>query len=170
MPVPVRISLDMLEQPVPEELYSEPQQNVAVLLEGSFQSLYRNRIAPDVSLPEGFQRRNQGLPAAMIVMADGDLIRNQFDSDGRPLPLGYDRYTGQTFGNEDLILNAVNYLTEDSGIISARVKDVRLRLLDRQRMNDDRLTLQLLNTLLPVSFVMVFGVLRHLWRKRKHRA
>jgi ABC-2 type transport system permease protein len=169
MPVPARISLDILEQPVPEELYSGPRQNVAVLLEGSFQSLYRNRIAPDVSLPEGFERRNQGLPAAMIVMSDGDLIRNQFDSDGRPLPLGYDRYTGQTFGNEDLMLNSVNYLTDDSGIISARVKDVRLRLLDRQRINDDRLTLQLMNTLLPVLLVMVFGVLRLLWRKRKHR-
>ncbi len=169
MPVPVRISLDILERPVREELYSGPRQNVAVLLEGSFESLYRNRIAPEVSLPNDVERRNHSLPAAMIVMADGDMIRNQFDSDGRPLPLGYDRYTGQTFGNEDFILNAVNYLTDDSGIISARAKDIRLRLLDRQRINNDRLALQLVNTILPISLVMGFGVLRFIRRRRKYR-
>lgn len=169
MPVPVRISLDILERPVREELYSGPRQNVAVLLEGSFESLYRNRIAPEVSLPNDVERRNHSLPAAMIVMADGDMIRNQFDSDGRPLPLGYDRYTGQTFGNEDFILNAVNYLTDDSGIISARAKDIRLRLLDRQRLNNNRLALQLVNTILPISLVMGFGVLRFIRRRRKYR-
>ncbi len=169
MPVPVRISLDILERPVREEQYSGPRQNVAVLLEGSFESLYRNRIAPVASLPHDIERRNQSLPAAMIVVADGDMIRNQFDSDGRPLPLGYDRYTNQTFGNEDFILNAVNYLTDDSGIISARVKDIRLRVLDRQRVSNDRLALQLINTLLPVFFVSVFGVLRFFMRKRKYR-
>ncbi len=169
MPVPVRISLDILERPAREELYRGPRQKVAVLLEGSFESLYRNRIAPQISLPADIERRNHSLPAAMLVVADGDIIRNQFDSDGRPLPLGYDRYTNQTFGNEDFILNAVNYLTDDSGIISARVKDIRLRVLDRQRISNDRLALQLLNTLLPVFIVSVFGVLRFFRRRKKYR-
>lgn len=169
LPVPARISLDILERPVREELYRGPRQNVAVLLEGSFESLYRNRIAPAVSLPEDIERRNHSLPARMIVVADGDIIRNQFDGDGRPLPLGYDRFTNQTFGNEDFILNAVNYLTDDSGIISARVKDIRLRVLDRQRIRNDRFALQLMNTILPVFIVSAFGVLRFLRRRRKYR-
>ncbi len=169
LPVPVRISLDMLEQPLREALYRGPEQTVAVLLEGRFPSLYRNRIAPDIHLPQGFERKDESLLTAMIVVADGDLIRNQFDRDGNPLPLGYDRFTGQMFGNKDFILNAVNYLMDDSGIISARAKDIRLRLLDHQRVSDDRLALQLMNTLLPVLLVMLFGVTRLMWRRRKYQ-
>ncbi len=168
MPVPVRISLDMLEKPVNEHLYTGPPKTVAVLLEGTFESLYRNRIAPDVQMPDGFERRDNSVPATMIIVADGDIIRNQFGSDGRPLPLGFDRYTGQQFGNDDFILNAVNYLTDDSGIISARAKNLRLRLLDRNMLNTDRVVVQLVNTILPVLLVMVFGTARLFWRKRKY--
>ncbi len=168
MPVPVRISLDILESPVNENLFAGPPKAVAVLLEGTFESLYRNRIAPEVNMPAGFDRRDSSVHAAMIVVADGDIIRNQFGSDGRPLPLGFDRYTGQQFGNADFILNAVNYLTDDSGIISARTKDIRLRLLEQQMLNMDKTAIQLVNTILPVLLVMSFGTARLLWRKRRY--
>lgn len=168
MRVPVRISLDMLEQPVNETLYSDPPQAVAVLLEGAFESLYRNRIAPEIQMPKGFERRDHSKPAAMILISGADIIRNQFGSDGRPLPTGYDRYSGQQFGNKDFILNAVNYLTDDSGIISARAKDIRLRLLDRQRLKNNLTRVQILNTLLPVLIVSGFGGLRLIWRKKRY--
>ncbi len=168
MPVPVRISLDLLEHSADEHLYAGPPQSVAVLLEGTFPSLYRNRVAPTADFPTEFNRRDESLPAAMIVVADGDLIRNQVGSDGRILPLGYDRFTGQTFANKDFILNAVNYLTDDSGIISARSREARLRLLDRQRVNSHKATLQLVNTLMPILLVLVFGAVRLLFRKRYH--
>ncbi len=168
MPVPVLISLDILQQPVDESLYSGPPQTVAVLLEGSFESLFRNRLMPRVEMPDDFQRRDTGLPASMIVVADGDMIRNQFGSDGRPLPLGYDRYSGQTFGNKDFIMNAVNYLTDDSGIIEARAKDIRLRLLDEQRVKNHQMRLQVLNTSLPVLLILAFGAIRLAWRKRRY--
>ncbi|MDR4988989.1 MAG: gliding motility-associated ABC transporter substrate-binding protein GldG [Bacteroidales bacterium] len=168
VPVPVRISLDLLERPVSEHLFRGPPRAVAVLLEGTFESLYRNRIPPDVQLPDSFQRRDSSETAAMIVVADGDIIRNQFGSDGRPLPLGFDRYTGQQFGNMDFILNAVNYLTDDSGIISSRVKEIRLRLLDGQRLHNNLVVVQLANTLLPVLILLLFGSLRVLLRKRRY--
>lgn len=168
MRVPVRISLDLLGQPVNETLYSSPPQPVAVLLEGAFESLYRNRLAPQIEMPEGFERRDYSKPAAIILVSGADIIRNHFDSDGRPLPTGYDRFTGQQFGNNDFILNAVNYLTDDSGIISARVKDIRLRMLDQQRLKNNLARVQLLNTLLPILIVVVFGTLRLLWRKKRY--
>jgi len=119
-------------------------------------------------MPPGFVRKDTAKHAAMIVVADGDVIRNQFGSDGRALPLGYDRYSGQTFGNEDFILNAVNYLTDDSGIIEARSKDIRLRLLDDKRLKNDQVAVQVVNTALPVLLIFVFGAVRFTWRKKKH--
>ncbi len=171
MPVPVRISLDVLQFGPDEALYGGPPQPVAVLLEGQFTSLYRNRLVPTgLDLPEGFQRRDEGEATAMIVMADGSVIKNQFGSDGRPLPLGYDRVSGHQFGNEDFILNAVNYLADDSGIMEARARDIRQRLLDSTRLNRHKASVQLINLLVPSLVVIVFGVVRVFFRRRKYSA
>ncbi len=167
MPVPVRISLDLLQQPLQEALYNQPPQPVAVLLEGGFESLYRNRVLPGASFPEGFEIMEESVDAAMVVVADGSMMRNQVGPDGRPLPLGYDRYSRQQFGNGDFLLNAVNYLSGDADIMAARSKDLRMRLLDAQRVRNHRVLLQLLNVVLPVVLVMLFGFLRLWWRTRK---
>ena len=149
VPPPAREALELLQhQPDDQENQAGPR-SVAVLLEGSFQSVFRNRLKPEVTLPEGMTLREESLPTAMIVAADGDLVRNQFGQGGQPLPLGYDRYSGETFANLDFIMNAVNYLADDSGILEARVKDVRLRMLDRTRINRDKIRIQLTNLLLP---------------------
>ncbi len=169
MPVPVRISLDVLQYGPDESLYRGPPQAVAVLVEGEFTSLYRHRLPPPgLNLPEDFDRRDNSLPAAMIVMADGSVVRNQFGSDGRPLPLGYDRVSGHQFGNQDFILNAVDYLSDDSGIMEARARDHRLRLLDTQRVRQHRLGLQLLNMLAPIVLLLAFGSIRLFLRKKKY--
>ncbi len=168
MPVPVRISLDILERPLREELFAGKPQPVAVLLEGSFSSLFRNRLKPDGLMPEGFDYRESSLPASMIVMADGSVIRNQHDSEGRPLPLGYDRYSRQYYGNEVFILNAINYLAGDGGVIEARSRDIRIRLLDRSRIGRHQLAVQLINVVLPVLLVMGYGMLRLLYRRRRY--
>ncbi len=166
MPVPVRISLDILQRPVDETLYTGPPQPVAVLLEGTFESLFRNRLNPGVEMPPGYEVQERSVPASMIVVADGNMIRNQVSSEGQPLPLGYDRYSGESFGNADFIMNAVNYLTDDSGLIEARGKDLRMRKLDEAAVSRDQLLIQITNTGLPVLAVLIFGVLRLIWRKR----
>jgi ABC-2 type transport system permease protein len=166
--VPVRIGLDMLQDPVDERLFSGPPQPVAVLLEGSFESVFRNRLNPGAVMPPGMNRLDQGLPARMIVVADGDIIRNQISPDRQTLPLGFDRYTNETFGNKDFILNAVNYLTDHTGIMEARAREIRLRMLDRRMVSQNRFLIQSLNTLLPVILVVVFGVGRIWWRRRRY--
>ncbi len=165
---PARISFDIMERSVDESMYRDGPRPVAVLLEGEFTSLYTNRRSPLAELPVGFQRRDKGERTAMIVVSDGDIIRNQFDNRGQPLPLGYDRFLDETFGNADFILNAINYLNDDRGIMESRAREVRLRVLDRSRVNEHKFTLQLLNVALPVVLLLIFGFLRFYFRKRKY--
>ena len=103
----------------------------------------------------------------MIIIADGDIVKNQFNfSQGYPLPLGYDQYTKQTFGNKDLALNAINFLCDDSGLISVRSRELKLRMLDTTRVARQRLFWQLLNILVPVLLITGFGIAKYRFRKR----
>jgi ABC-2 type transport system permease protein len=166
---PARISFDIMQSRPDERQYQDGSRPVAVLLEGEFESVFRNRLVPaGVSLPENIQRKDRGLFTRMIIVADGDIIRNQFDSQGAPLPLGYDRYLDETFGNRDFILNAINYLNDDTGIIEARTREVRLRLLDTNRLTSSKLQLQVMNVILPLVFIILFAISRFVWRKRKY--
>ena len=168
MPVPVRISMDILQRGVNESLYTGPPQAVAVLLEGRFPSLFRNRMLPPLELPGDFRFMESGEPARMIIVADGNMARNQFGQDGRPLPLGYDRFSRQTFGNGDFLLNAVNYLTDDPGMLDARGRDIRIRLLDGTRISQRQAGIQVINTVLPILMILLFGLIRMAWRKRHY--
>lgn len=167
---PAEIALRILQQEPDEKQFSAGQQNIAVLLEGTFESLFRNRMVPQVTLPEGFRRLDKSSPTAMIVVADGDIARNQIRADGQILPLGFDRFSNNTFANRDFILNAINYLSDDSGILEARAKDMRLRMLDRTRLSKNRNHIQIVNIIVPVLIVILFGSMRLVWRKRRYSA
>jgi ABC-2 type transport system permease protein len=105
----------------------------------------------------------------MIVMSDGDLARNDFAlREGYSLPMGYDQYSRQTFGNRDLILNAVNYLCDESGLISVRSRELKLRLLDQTKVLKERVFWQILNILLPVVLILVFGIIKYRLRKTRY--
>ncbi|MDY0344246.1 MAG: gliding motility-associated ABC transporter substrate-binding protein GldG [Lentimicrobium sp.] len=168
---PVMISLEMVrDEPDPKD-YAQPPQPVAVLLEGEFESLFKNRVpkeiqqAPEISF-EGRSPENR-----MIVMSDGDLIRNQVQfTNGSfvALPLGFDRYTNQTFGNRELMLNAINYLCDDTGLMSVRARELKLRSLDMKRAQGNLLFWQLLNTLAPVLLVVIIGVILAVMRRRRY--
>ncbi len=142
-----------------------------MLLEGKFQSLYRNRIPPEIrdNRDIGFIELSE--TGKMIVVGDGDIIKNQVRKTGdvpTPYPLGYDRYTGQTFGNKEFILNAMNYLIDENGLISIRSRELKLRLLDRTRINDNKLFWQVINTVLPVILVIILGLIMYFVRKKKY--
>ncbi len=169
MNTPARISLDILHNPPNEQLFRDGPQPVAVLLEGEFESIFKNRIKPEVIMPEDFQVKDKSKKNKMIVVSDGDIILNQFDSQGQPYPLGYDKYLNENFGNKDFILNAINYLANDPSIMEARNKEVRLRLLDKQKIKNNTLKIQIANVLLPVIIVIVFGLIRAFIRKRKYK-
>ncbi len=164
---PVLIDLNILQEKPDETLYSQGPVPVAVLLEGKFTSAYQYRIPPSIAMNAdlGYLGKSKK-PTAMIVISDGDILINQF-SQGYALPLGYDQYTRETFGNKDLILNCVNYLCDDSGLIDVRSRELKLRLLDETRISSQLIYWQLLNTLVPVLLVIVFGLVKMRLRKRR---
>ncbi len=169
--VPVRISLDLLRKNHDERQFNEQNLAVAILLEGKFTSLYNHRIPPEILSSKGIAFKPQSEKTAMIVISDGDIIKNQvrvINGKQVPYPLGYDRYTKQTFGNKDFILNAVNYLCDNSGLISVRTREVKLRLLDKTRVENNKLSIQLFNTLLPLAFIILLGIILNIYRKRKY--
>ncbi|NTW25170.1 MAG: gliding motility-associated ABC transporter substrate-binding protein GldG [Lentimicrobium sp.] len=168
---PVMISLDLLRKDPDPNDYIESPKAVAVLLEGKFESLFSNRITSEISqAPEiGFTAKSP--ETRMIVISDGDIIRNQVQmSNGNfmPLPLGYDRHTGQTFGNRDLLLNCVNYLCDDAGLMSVRSRELRLRALDVTKARNQLLIWQLINTIAPILLVILFGIIQFKIRKRRY--
>jgi ABC-2 type transport system permease protein len=164
---PHMLSLQALEQePNPKEFQSTPK-TVGVLLEGSFVSDWRNR-----PLPEGLQEQvailPESKPTKMIVISDGDILKNQVGSDGSPYPLGYDHYTQQTYGNKNLLLNIADYMTDDSGLIALRTKEIRIRLLNRARIRNEKMYWQLVNTVAPLILVLICAIFQHYIRKRKY--
>lgn len=166
---PVLISLAMLRDKADERLFNRKGQNVAWLLEGQFSSLYANRVSPEITDNKEIGFLEQSKPTAMIVVADGDIIRNQFHvPQGYPLPLGFDQYTRRTYGNKDFILNAISYLADDSRLVSIRSRELKIRALDMSKVNSNRLFWQIVNTAGPVLIIFVFGFVMALLRKRKY--
>ena len=169
--VPVMINLAIMGEKPDERMFNKQDIPVAALLEGTFESVYANRMPPEITEDTDIDFREVSEETKMIVIADGDMIRNQMQlSQGNylPLPLGYDRYTGQQFGNKELILNAMNYLTENEGLISIRSKELKLRLLDRTKVENERTFWQILNVIVPVVLVLIFGLLLGWIRKRRY--
>lgn len=167
MSAPHVLSLQALEQePNPKDFQSTPK-TVGVLLEGKFISNWRNRPLPD-SLKEQVSILPESKPTKMVVISDGDILKNQVGGDGSPFPLGYDRYTQQTYGNRNLLLNIADYMTDDSGLIALRTKEIKIRLLNRARIRNEKLYWQLVNTAGPLALVLICAIFQHYIRKRKY--
>jgi gliding-associated putative ABC transporter substrate-binding component GldG len=161
---PTVVSLDMIsEETTPKDYPNGGLIPVAVLLEGSFTSMYNNRVLP---FKDG-KILSKSAPTKMIVISDGDVIKNQIDK-GAPIELGYDKYTSQYFGNKEFILNSVNYLLDDNGLINIRSKDVTLPLLDKQSVQDNYSQTQMLTVALPIVLLGIFGLLFTYLRKKKY--
>jgi ABC-2 type transport system permease protein len=165
---PHLLSLQMLEEePDPKEFQAQPL-NVGVLLEGNFISNFKNRPLPE-GMEGGFQVVEESTPAKMIVLSDGDLLKSQVNpSDGSVYPLGFDRYTQQSYGNKNFLLNAVDYLAGETELMTLRNKEINLRLLDRPQVRSEKLFWQVFNNLLPIGIILTFGIFQHYWRKRKY--
>jgi ABC-2 type transport system permease protein len=161
------LSLQMLEEEPDPKTFQSPVKTVGVLLEGTFVSDFKNRPVPD-SLKEHVDIIAQSKTTKMIVISDGDIFKNQVGRDGSPYPLGYDHYTQKSYGNKNLLLNIADYMTDDSGLISLRNKEIQLRLLDRARLRSEKLYWQVINNVIPVALVLIFAIFQHYTRKRKY--
>lgn len=148
-------SLGQMEKPSTPKIF-------AVALEGKFNSAYASRIERK-SYP-GFKTSSP--ENKMIVIADGDVGRNKVIK-GKPLPLGVDLLTNEQFGNEQFLRNALDYLLDDSNLMELRNRNIEERLLDRQRMTEEKSTWQWLNLLLPLAIIGLIGGLFFWLRKKK---
>ena len=166
---PVFITLAMLRQAPDKRMFASKGKNVAYLLKGSFPSLYANRIPQEIAEDNGTNFMEESVPTAMIVVADGDIIRNQIDIKTRkPLPLGFDQYTQNTYANKEFIENAIGYLVEGEGMIDIRSRELKVRLLDDTKINRERTKWQVVNTLLPIAVIIVLGFVMALKKKKKY--
>ena len=168
---PALIDLEILKKQPNERMFNKGPFPIAVLLEGEFTSSFLYRIPPDLAGNPSLGYRAKSKKTKMIIIGDGDIVKNQFHfSQGYPLPLGFDQYTKQTFGNKDLAMNAVNYLCDDSGIISVRSRELKLRMLDTAKVAKQRFFWQLINILLPILLIAGFGIGKNRLRKRTYAA
>lgn len=161
---PSPISLDMVtEETTQEEYEGKGLLPVAVLMEGKFKSMYQNRVLPFKD--NSFQAT--GKDNKMIVISDGDVVKNQLDK-GMPLELGFDKWTNQLYGNKEFLMNCVNYLLDDNGLINIRSKDVDLPLLNKEEVYKNYTMAQMVTVGLPIVILAIFGFLFTFLRKRKY--
>lgn len=168
-PVPVFVSLAMVNDQPQREQFNRSYVPVAYAQQGVFPSLYQHRPAPAGIKPGN--RLDESKPTRMIVVADGDLAKNAVRyryTNPQIVPLGYDELSGQTFGNKQFIVNAVNYLTDDEGWMTLRSRSYALRLLDKDRLGREAVVWKLVNVALPVLMVVLAGMVFVWIRKRKY--
>ncbi len=168
-PVPFRVSLAITQFKLKESAFNQGFKPIAVLLEGTFKSLYANRIPTVIMEDSTIQFKEVSVPNKMIVISDGDMIKNDFNrATGMIYPLGYDKYTNQTFANKQFLLNCVNYLLDDEGLLQLRSREVKLRLLDMKKVSLQKTKWQIYNVLLPPFIILLFSLIQYYLRKRKY--
>jgi len=166
---PTRVALNILRDAPDERRFNKGPQMVAVLLEGKFESIFKNRISEKISENPEFKFKSESEENKMIVVSDADIIKNDVSPDGKQFyDLGYYKYTNRVYGNKDFILNSMSYLLEDDGLIFSRVKEFKLRLLNRQKVAKEKRQWQIFNTALPIIFIVIIGSVISFLRKRRY--
>ena len=164
---PVKVSVSDLRTNLDPEDLNQRHLRVAYLLEGSFTSIYKNRFLPKGVTEGDFVERGQ--PGKVLVISDGDMARNEINPrTGQAQKLGFDPFTGSNFANEDLMLNAISYLIDEQGLITARAKEIKIRPLDQVKIAKETTKWQVINLLLPIVLLFGYGVLRFYLRARKY--
>jgi ABC-2 type transport system permease protein len=169
---PAMVSLSEIASEPDPRSFTQSHLITGVLLEGQFQSVFKNRFVNDLERSTGLSFRETSRDTRMVVLSDGDMIRNKVRHrpDGTMISeLGYDQYTRQTYGNKDFLINAVHYLADKQGLIDIRAKEVKMRLLDTNRVREERATWQLINVGLPILLIILFGVVKNMMRQRKYK-
>ncbi|MEO9964732.1 MAG: gliding motility-associated ABC transporter substrate-binding protein GldG [Reichenbachiella sp.] len=164
---PVKVAFNELRKNLDPDRFNHGSKNVSYLLKGKFTSLYKNRI-----LPKGVDKSNfreNGEETSILICSDGDMIRNEFSiKDGTPLELGLSPYSQMKFANKDFVMNALDFMLNDQGLIVSKNKSFAIRPLDKVRIANEKLTWQLVNLVLPLLVLLIYGVLRAYWRKKKY--
>lgn len=168
--VPSIVSMDVVNVEKSGYYFNQRNMILGSVLEGVFPSVFANRMVPE-GIKSSEKTIKESKPTKMVVIADGDVIRNDIQGKGENmniLPLGYDRYMNQQFGNKEFLLNAVNYLTDDDGWMSLRSREIKLRLLNKRAIIGQRTFWQVTNVALPLLALGLFGIIFNFIRKRKY--
>jgi ABC-2 type transport system permease protein len=168
---PMLISLKEAEIPLAEKDFNKKNLPVAVLLEGTFPSAFKNRMVSNLTDDKNFRIRTESKETRMIVIADADIIRNDVKRSGMketPLPLGQDKYTGELYGNKDFLVNCMNWLVDRNGIMELRSRELKLRLLNTHMIKTERLKWEMINIAGPILIVILAGLLYNYFRRRKY--
>ena len=169
--VPTRVAYNIVNDPPDERRFNKGKKMMAVLLEGEFESVFKNRISEKVSENPEFKFKSKSAQNKMIIVSDANIIMNGITPDGKSFTeLGYYRYTNRTYGNKEFILNCFSYLLEDDGLIFSRVKEFKLRVLNRQAIAKEKRKWQIFNTALPIIFIVVIGAIIGYLRKRRYNS
>jgi gliding-associated putative ABC transporter substrate-binding component GldG len=173
VPSPVRISLSSLKFKPQPEMFKEKNIPMAVLLEGKFSSVFANRVDPNfLKVYTDSLKKDYAIecaqPNKMIVVSDGDVFLNDFSQNRGPMECGYYKITDQFFANKIFILNCMEYLTDDFGLLEARNKTLQLRLMDGVRIKEEQLLWQIINIALPIGIVLFFASGYFFFRRKKY--
>ncbi|WP_181305490.1 gliding motility-associated ABC transporter substrate-binding protein GldG [Rufibacter sp. XAAS-G3-1] len=163
---PVSISLNDPRVDRDPRLFSQNAIPVGYLLEGKFQSVFKNRPVPaGTRIP--FQA--EGKASQLVIFSDGDLAANDVDPrSGRPLELGFDRFSRSRYANKELLKNVADFLLDEKGLIELRGKEIKLRPLDKAKLREERTKWQAINLGIPLALLLLFGVAKFWLRKRKY--
>lgn len=165
---PARVSLQLMRNPPDPAEYNQSIKPLVVLLEGAFTSNFANRIPPVIAEDSVIGFTESGISTKMVIISDGDLVRNDYrKSTGQAMPLGFDRYTGEFYGNKNFLLNVMDYLCDDSGLIGIRSKELKLRVLDKTELKNSKTSWQIIVTAGPLLLIIIFGIIKSYLRKRK---
>ena len=170
---PTKLNFEILRYPAEPDKFNKGFQPLAIMLEGYFPSLFENRVTAEqiaVLQQLGQQYTPLSKNTKMLVVADGDIARNEYDfKQNAMLPLGYNRFVNYKFANKDFLQNAIEYMLDDKGIIAARGKEVKLRLMDKQMAEENTTLIRFVNILLPLLLVGLFGFI-FMWLRKKRFA
>ncbi|MBC7523542.1 MAG: gliding motility-associated ABC transporter substrate-binding protein GldG [Flavobacterium sp.] len=164
-PIPVKLEM-VKDRPTQNDFINTGNLPVSVLLEGKFHSVFENRVLPFTDTNFKPSDRN----SKMIVISDGDVIKNQLDKTGAPLELGFDKWTNKMYANKEFLMNCVNYLLDDNGLINIRSKEVDLPLLDKEKVFENYTQTQVITIGVPIGILIVFGIIFTFVRKRKYNS
>lgn len=170
---PVTLNFEIFKQEPQVNLFNKGFQTVGLLLEGTFESAYKNRLSAEqmASLEKlGTSFKESSSETAMIVFSDKDFIKNKVDpNSNRITPLGYNKWEKNVFnGNKDLIINSIEYLLDDAGILASRSKEYKLRMLDANEVRNRAGYWKSLNVAFPLVLLALFGLIYNFIRKRRY--
>lgn len=170
-PTPFQIYLEGAKQKPDPNLFNQKNIPVAVLLEGNFASLYKNQFITDyqkILASQQVQFQSESKQNKMLVVADGDVASNDLDANDVPLALGYDKYSRKLFANKDFLLNSLEYMVDDNNLIEARNREIKMRLLDKAKVLNERGFWQFITLAMPLLVIAIFGVIYNNRRKAKY--